>query len=99
MAALMKNCLTNVSLNISNKTLNKIFTQNTRSAPIEGKKITEIFVSDSQGYFISNDLKNALNLTQEYISEKLNAKMTVSKMSFFFVDVTEIPQHLLSQKN
>ena len=54
--------------------------QNVRSAPIEGKEITEIFVSDSQGYFISNDLKNALNLTQQYISEKFNAKMKVSKI-------------------
>ena len=60
--------------------INKWLIQNTRSAPIEGKEITEIYVSDSQGYVISNDLKNALILTQQYISEKFNAKMKVSKI-------------------
>ena len=45
---------------------------------MEFKEITEIYVSQSNGYFISKDLQNALKLTQDYVAETFNTTMIVS---------------------
>ena len=55
--------------------------QLTASFPIEKKEISEIYVSEYNGYFISNDLQNALKLTQDFFAKKYNARMTVSFVS------------------
>ena len=54
--------------------------QHTRSAPVEIKEIKQIYVSESNGYFIGNDLQNALKLTEDFIAKKLKAKISVSKI-------------------
>ena len=46
---------------------------------MEFKEITEIYVSQSNGYFISKDLQNALKLTQDFVAKTFNTTMIVSK--------------------
>ena len=50
---------------------------------MEFKEITEIYVSQSNGYFISKDLQNALKLTQDFVAKTFNTTMIVSKKKFF----------------
>ena len=47
---------------------------------MEFKEITEIYVSQHNGYKIGEDLQNALKLTQDFIAEKFNTTMIVSNM-------------------
>ena len=45
---------------------------------MEIKEITELYVSQYNGYFIGNDLQNALKLTQDFVAETFNTTMIVS---------------------
>ena len=42
------------------------------------KKISEIYVSDFNGYFIGDDVKSALELTNNFIAKEFNTTQTVS---------------------
>ena len=42
------------------------------------EEISEIYVSEFNGYFIGDDVKNALEVTNEFIAQKFNTTQIVS---------------------
>ena len=58
-------------------------------------EILDLYVSESNGYFISYDLKNALNITNNFIYNKFKLKQIVSNKRIGFRVKSFLPANIL----
>ena len=55
------------------------------SFSLEAEKISEIYVSEYNGYFIGDDIKNALKITNDFIAKEFRTTQIVSAILYVFI--------------